>query len=76
MRFGRLLVVGEDVDDALLRGDEDALLPSPAWVSTMGRNGFDLAGGGLRLPAGPLEVGKGDGRFERQRRVVDLRAGN
>ena len=71
-----LRVVGKDVDDALLVGDEDAV----ASVAGVGQHdgpqqiGFALVG--HAFPTRPLQIGKGDRGFQRHRRFVHLGAGN
>ena len=64
------------MDDALLGGDEDAV----AAVAGVGQHerpqgdGLALVGDGF--PAGPLQVGEGDGGFQRQGALVHFPTGD
>ena len=73
---GRLLVVGERVDHAVLGGDEDAVRA----IAGMGQHdrpqGMDPAVLRLPLPAGPLQVGERHVGLQREGPLVDLGPGD
>ena len=75
-RFRRLLVVRKSVDDALLRGDEDAVAAVPGVRQYERPKRIRLARLGFAFPIGPFQIGESDGRFERQRLGIDFTARN